>query len=164
MPEFRLTQISDTHLARRMTPLIDNFHRVSEYIVAKRPDLVVNSGDISFDGPRQPDDLEFARMLHAAFPVACRYLPGNHDIGDNPTAVGPAPSNPATDQSLTGYRLGLWRRSLAFRRRRLVFHRPQFADHEYGLASEAEQFDWLARNSPAPKASRWRCFCTSRFF
>ena len=51
MPEFRLIQISDTHLARRMTPLIDNFHRVSEYIDAKRPDLVVNSGDVSFDGP-----------------------------------------------------------------------------------------------------------------
>src|SRR5580658_3951277 len=51
MPEFRLTQISDTHLARRMTPLIDNFHRVSEHIDAKRPDLVVNSGDVSFDSP-----------------------------------------------------------------------------------------------------------------
>jgi len=47
MPEFRLTQISDTHLARRMTSLIDNFHRVSEYINARRPDLVLNSGDVS---------------------------------------------------------------------------------------------------------------------
>jgi 3',5'-cyclic AMP phosphodiesterase CpdA len=72
--QFRLTQISDTHLARRMTPLIDNFHRVSEHIDAKRPDLVVNSGDVSFDGPTQPGDLEFARTLHDALPVACRYL------------------------------------------------------------------------------------------
>jgi len=61
MPEFRLTQISDTHLARRMTSLIDNFHRVSEYIDARRPDLVLNSGDVSFDGPTERDDLEFAR-------------------------------------------------------------------------------------------------------
>ncbi len=98
MPEFRLTQISDTHLARRLTTLTDNFHRVSEYIDARRPDLVVNSGDVAFDGPTSPDDLEFARTLHDALPVPCRYLPGNHDIGDNPTAVGPAPPQPATEQ------------------------------------------------------------------
>ena len=29
MHEFRLTQISDTHLARRLQKLTDNFHRVS---------------------------------------------------------------------------------------------------------------------------------------
>jgi hypothetical protein len=37
MSEFRLTQISDTHLARRLPTLTDNFHRVSEYIDANRP-------------------------------------------------------------------------------------------------------------------------------
>jgi len=36
MPEFRLTQISDTHLARRYRTLTDNFHRVSERIDATR--------------------------------------------------------------------------------------------------------------------------------
>ena len=29
MSEFRLTQISDTHLTRRLQKLTDNFHRVS---------------------------------------------------------------------------------------------------------------------------------------
>src|SRR3977135_3420046 len=96
MPEFRLTQISDTHLARRLPSLTQNFDRLSEYIDATRPDLVVNSGDLAFDGPTSRDDLEFARELHHALPVACRYLPGNHDIGDNPAAVGTAPSSPAT--------------------------------------------------------------------
>src|SRR3982074_466315 len=98
MPEFRLIQISDTHLARRLPTLTQNFHRVSEYIDARRPDLVVNSGDLAFDGPTNRDDLEFARELHAALPVACRYLPGNHDIGDNPTELGRAPPRPATRQ------------------------------------------------------------------
>ena len=97
MSEFRLTQISDTHLARRLPTLTDNFDRVREYIDAKRPDLVVNSGDIAFDGPTSRDDLEFAKTLHDALPVPCRTLPGNHDIGDNPTAVGPVPSQPATE-------------------------------------------------------------------
>ena len=92
MPEFRLTQISDTHLARRYQKLTDNFHRVSEYIDTTRPDLVVNSGDLAFDGTVDPDDLEFAHTLHAGLPVACRTLPGNHDVGDNPTKIGPPPS------------------------------------------------------------------------
>ena len=43
MTEFRLTQISDTHLGRRFPGLIANFHRISEHIDAARPDLVVNT-------------------------------------------------------------------------------------------------------------------------
>src|SRR5882672_2200023 len=72
MPEFRLTQISDTHLARRHQKLTDNFHRLSEHIDATRPDLVINSGDLAFDAPTGRDDLAFARELHNALPVACR--------------------------------------------------------------------------------------------
>jgi 3',5'-cyclic AMP phosphodiesterase CpdA len=68
MPEFRLTQISDTHLARRYQPLTDNFDRLRDYIDATRPDLVVNTGDLAFDAPTNPDDLEFAKTLHARLP------------------------------------------------------------------------------------------------
>src|SRR5882757_916513 len=99
MPDFRLTQISDCHLARRLPTLTENFHRVGEHIDATRPDLVINSGDLAFDGPDHRDDLEFARTLHAALPVDCRTLPGNHDICDNPTKVGPLPSQPVTEAS-----------------------------------------------------------------
>src|SRR5260370_38066108 len=104
MPEFRLTQISDTHLARRLKPLTENFHRASEHIDATRPDLVVNTGDLAFDAPTHRDDLEFARTLHAALPVPCRHLPGNHDIGDNPTAVGPVPTHPPAENHLRTFR------------------------------------------------------------
>ena len=92
MAEFRLTQISDTHLARRLTKLTVNFERVAGHIDATRPDLVLNTGDIGFDGPNTPEDMEFARGLHDALPVPCRYLPGNHDIGDNPTQLGATPA------------------------------------------------------------------------
>jgi 3',5'-cyclic AMP phosphodiesterase CpdA len=77
MPEFRLTQISDCHLARNRPTLTENFHRVSEYIDTTRPDVVVNSGDVSFDGPDRRADLEFAKALHDALPIACHYLPDN---------------------------------------------------------------------------------------
>src|SRR5882762_2647292 len=103
MTEFRLTQISDTHLARRLPKLTANFDRIRAYIDTTRPDLVVNSGDLAFDAPTAPDDLAFAKSLHDALPVACRYLPGNHDIGDNPTGVGPVPSQPVTEQSLQAF-------------------------------------------------------------
>ena len=58
MSEFRLTQISDTHLGRRFPGLIANFDRVSEHIDADRPDLVVNTGDVSLDAPTSPDDVQ----------------------------------------------------------------------------------------------------------
>ena len=144
MPEFRLIQISDTHLARRLPTLTRNFHRVSEYIDARRPDLVVNSGVLAFDGPTSRDDLEFARELHAALPVACRYLPGNHDIGDNPTELGPAPPQPATEQErqnfLSVFGEDRWRFDAAGWR----FIGLNSLVMNTGLASEAEQYDWLA--------------------
>ena len=144
MPEFRLTQISDPHLARRQPKLIDNFHRVSEYIDAKRPDLVVNSGDLAFDGPAQRDDLEFARALHDALPVACRYLPGNHDIGDNPTEVGPVPSQPVTEQRLQAFHSIFGEDRWHFDAAGWCFIGLNSLVMNTGLASEAEQFDWLA--------------------
>jgi 3',5'-cyclic AMP phosphodiesterase CpdA len=144
MPEFRLIQISDTHLARRYQSLTDNFHRVSEYIDAKRPDLVVNSGDLAFDGPDSRDDLEFAKSLHAALPVACRTLPGNHDIGDNPTAVGAAPSQPVTEQTRQAYVAAFGEDRWRFDAAGWCFVGLNSLIMNTGLASEAEQFDWLA--------------------
>jgi 3',5'-cyclic AMP phosphodiesterase CpdA len=144
MPEFRLTQISDTHLARRLSKLTDNFHRVSEHIDATRPDLVVNSGDLAFDGPTSRDDLAFAKSLHENIPVPCRYLPGNHDIGDNPTAVGPAPSPPVTEQHLQNFRSVIGEDRWRLDEAGWCFIGLNSLIMNTGLASEAEQFDWLA--------------------
>ncbi len=144
MPEFRLTQISDTHLARRLPTLTQNFHRISEHIDATRPDLVVNSGDLAFDGPTNRDDLEFAKTLHGALPVTCRCLPGNHDIGDNPTQIGPVPPQPATEHDrqtfLSVFGEDRWR----FEAAGWCFIGLNSLVMNTGLASEAEQFDWLA--------------------
>ena len=144
MPEFRLTQISDTHLARRLTKLTDNFHRVSEYIDATRPDLVINSGDLAFDGPTNRDDLEFARELHAALPVPCRIIPGNHDIGDNPTQIGPTPSQLATEQGRQTFVSICGEDRWRFEAAGWCFIGLNSLVMNTGLASEAEQQDWLA--------------------
>ena len=143
MSEFRLTQISDTHLARRLDKLTDNFHRVSEHIDATRPDLVINSGDISFDGPSSRSDLEFAKELHDALPVPCRQLPGNHDIGDNPTAIGPLPKQPATEECRQNYLSVIGEDRWRFDEAGWCFIGLNSLIMNTGIESEAEQFDWL---------------------
>jgi 3',5'-cyclic AMP phosphodiesterase CpdA len=144
MSEFRLTQISDTHLARRYPKLTANFDSVREYIDANRPDLVVNSGDVGFDGPTNRDDLEFAKALHQALPVPCRYLPGNHDIGDNPTEVGPVPSQPATEQDRQTFLAIFGEDRWRFDAAGWCFIGLNSLVMNTALACEEEQFDWLA--------------------
>jgi 3',5'-cyclic AMP phosphodiesterase CpdA len=144
MPEFRLTQISDTHLARRHQALTDNFHRVSEYIDASRPDLVVNSGDLAFDGPTSHDELGFAKTLHDGLPVGCRYLPGNHDVGDNPNQFGPPPSQPVTEPDQQAFLATFGEDRWRFEAAGWCFIGLNSQVMNTGLAREAEQFDWLA--------------------
>jgi 3',5'-cyclic AMP phosphodiesterase CpdA len=144
MTVFRLIQISDSHLSRRLPQLTDNFRRVSEYIDSTRPDLVVNSGDLGFDGCEHRDDLEFAREQHDALPVACRYLPGNHDIGDNPTLVGAPPQQRASEANrqtfLSIFGEDRWRFDAGGWR----FIGLNSLIMNTGLACEEEQLEWLA--------------------
>ncbi|KRR05589.1 metallophosphoesterase family protein [Bradyrhizobium valentinum] len=144
MHEFRLTQISDTHLARRLQQLTDNFHRVSEHIDATRPDLVVNTGDLAFDAPTNRDDLIFAKELHDTLPVPCRHLPGNHDIGDNPTEVAPAPKQLATEQGRQNYLSVIGEDRWRFDAAGWSFIGLNSLIMNTGIESEAEQFGWLA--------------------
>lgn len=88
MSSFRVIQVSDTHLSRERPWFVPNFEAVMRIVSARRPDLVVNTGDISLDGANREDDLAFARDCHAALDVGVRAIPGNHDVGDNPARAG----------------------------------------------------------------------------
>lgn len=145
MSEFRLTQISDTHLGRRFPGLIANFHAVCEHIDSERPDLVVNTGDVSFDGPSGRDDVLFAKGLHDALPVPCRTIPGNHDIGDNPTAIGPAPKPPVTEAHRRQFCDIIGEDHWSFEAAGWRFIGLNTLVMNSGLAFEAEQFDWLSQ-------------------
>jgi 3',5'-cyclic AMP phosphodiesterase CpdA len=146
MTEFRLIQISDTHLSRsaRFARLTENFHRVSEHINAARPDLVINSGDVSWDGPTSRDDLDYAKGLHAALPVNCRYLPGNHDIGDNPTAVGEPPSHRANEKDRAAFVDVFGEDRFHFEAAGWYFVGLNSLIMNTAIPSEAEQMDWFA--------------------
>jgi 3',5'-cyclic AMP phosphodiesterase CpdA len=141
--EFRLTQISDTHLTRNFAVLTDNFHRVSEHIDANRPDLVINTGDVSWDGPSSRTDMEFALALHATLPVDSRYLPGNHDIGDNPTAVGAPPSRPATEERREAFVSVFGEDRWQFEAAGWRFIGLNSLIMNTGIPSELEQEEWL---------------------
>ena len=164
MREFRLTQISDPHLTKRHPALTENFRRLSEHIAAKRPDLVINSGDLAFDAPTSPGDLAFAKLLHDALPVACRYLPGNHDVGDNPTALGPKPSHPVSDQRLQAYRAIFGEDRWQFEAAGWCFIGLNSLVMNSGLAREAEQFDWLASQLSALKGKPLALFLHKPLF
>jgi 3',5'-cyclic AMP phosphodiesterase CpdA len=145
MTEFRLTQISDTHLSRsgKFAELTDNFHRVSEHIDATRPDLVVNTGDVAWDGPSNRGDSEYAEELHAALPADCRYLPGNHDIGDNPTAVGTPPTHRANEEDRATFIDVFGEDRWQFEAAGWYFIGLNSLIMNTGIPSEREQEDWL---------------------
>lgn len=85
---FRIAQISDTHLSDTRPLFVDNFVRIGEALRASKPDLVLNSGDITLDGASRESDLAAARVLHDSLGLPVRYLPGNHDLGDAQDAPG----------------------------------------------------------------------------
>jgi 3',5'-cyclic AMP phosphodiesterase CpdA len=144
MPEFRLTQISDTHLAPGFRKINQNFHRVSEHIDATRPDVIINTGDLAYGVPANRHDLAFAKALHDALPVACRYLPGNHDIGDNPTQFGPPAEQAVIEQNRQHFLSVFGEDYWSFEAAGWWFIGLNSLVMNSGLAFELEQFDWLA--------------------
>lgn len=80
---FRLAQISDTHLSNDKPFFVANFERMSARLRADRPDLIVNTGDLSLDGSEQPGDLDAAKALHDSMDLPYCVIPGNHDVGEN---------------------------------------------------------------------------------
>ena len=81
--ELRLTQVADLHLGAGQEHHLDNWLKVSGWIARERPDVVVVNGDLIMGDPDEEADYAFARECISRLPVPCRYLPGNHDIGDN---------------------------------------------------------------------------------
>jgi 3',5'-cyclic AMP phosphodiesterase CpdA len=97
--DLRITHVSDTHLSPGTPQAVANWDRVVAHVEATRPDLVLNTGDITCDGARDPSQLAFARRQLDRLPVRWAAIPGNHDLGD----AGPT-SQPINDSSRRRYR------------------------------------------------------------
>ena len=83
MTEYRVVQVADVHLGAGKEHHLDNWEKVLDWIARERPDIVVANGDLIMSDPDTETDYVFARAQFDRLTVPCRYLPGNHDIGDN---------------------------------------------------------------------------------
>src|SRR5262245_32435395 len=100
----RIVVVSDTHLASRATACLENWRVVNRWIAEQRPDLVVHLGDIRVDGASNPTELREAAAAFSDVRAPIRFLPGNHDIGDNPIACGASTEHPLDLVRLGEYR------------------------------------------------------------
>jgi len=90
----RISVVSDSHLAPAAPACNANCLAVREYVVQSGSDLTVHLGDITLDAASDSSQLDGARAMCEPWPTMFRFLPGNHDIGDNP----PGPEQPAQQQ------------------------------------------------------------------
>lgn len=137
----RVVQISDTHLSRRRAYFLDNWEVVLDHLADDPPALAILTGDVSFNGSDEDDDLAFARQQIERLPCPYRVLPGNHDIGEHPLSG-------KNDQPINETRYRRWMHH--FGSDRFVTEMGGWAligiDSELlgsGLPAEAEQWTWL---------------------
>jgi 3',5'-cyclic AMP phosphodiesterase CpdA len=100
----RILLVTDTHLAEQRPAAVANWEAVRAFAVEIQPDLTVHLGDITRDGWSAPEELGFAADLARGWPSAIRFIPGNHDVGDNPPGPGVDFKQPLSDNLLGLYR------------------------------------------------------------
>jgi 3',5'-cyclic AMP phosphodiesterase CpdA len=59
----RIVQISDTHLSRDKPHFLENWAPLAAWIADQHPDLVIHTGDVTFDGAGVEVDLSYAAQL-----------------------------------------------------------------------------------------------------
>jgi 3',5'-cyclic AMP phosphodiesterase CpdA len=77
-----VVQVSDTHLSRTHAWFHDNWLAFRDEMGRIEPDLIVHSGDVSFNGPDVPEDIAFARTEIGGLGLPFVAIPGNHDVGE----------------------------------------------------------------------------------
>ena len=103
MSSYTVVQVSDTHLSRTHGYFYDNWLAFLAEMETLAPDLVLHSGDLSFNAPDAPEDLDFAKSQMDRLRCEWLALPGNHDIGE-------PGEHPRLGQSVNAERLGHWAR------------------------------------------------------
>jgi 3',5'-cyclic AMP phosphodiesterase CpdA len=149
----RIGIVADTHLADRATAFRDNWEAARAYFAARAVDLIVHLGDISADGANLGSDLAEAAACFEGL-SRVRFLPGNHDIGDNPIAPGAAPSDHPFDPArLADYRrlFGADRWTMRLPGWQMIGLNAQLFGT--GTPDEEEQFAWLAAELAAEPAA-----------
>ncbi|MEW9805659.1 metallophosphoesterase [Mesorhizobium sp. ZMM04-5] len=146
MTAFSMLHLSDTHLSARMGHFQRNNELMLEVLKNSTHDLIVHTGDITLDGIRHEDDFSFCRSFYETLDQHIHFIPGNHDVGDNPRLSRPAAENGSTIDDirmrryLDYYGEDRWR---VDRERWLVLGINSLLVGS-GLSREAEQNAWIA--------------------
>jgi hypothetical protein len=71
-------------LSKQPEPLhfSDNWAPLAAWIADQHPDLVIHTGDVTFDGAGVEVDLSYSAQLMDELGIRWRAVPGNHDVGD----------------------------------------------------------------------------------
>ena len=140
----RIALISDTHLATRAVEFAGNFAAVAQWIDASGFDLALHLGDITADAASNAAEFTEARQALSVCRTPMRFLPGNHDIGDNPAGPGAkSDEHPLDLGRLNEYRsiFGPDRWCFEAQGWRLVGLNAQLFGT--GTSAEEEQFAWV---------------------
>ena len=81
----KIALIADTHLTAAAGDFIANCETAIAWIDGIGADLVVHLGDITADGVEDPAQFAVAHKVLSRLGTPLLLVPGNHDIGDNPT-------------------------------------------------------------------------------
>lgn len=146
MTSARVLLVSDTHLSASAPLAQANWDAALGYAQADNPDLVIHLGDLTQDGAHDAADLRYGRAQLDRLPVPWRAVPGNHDVGDNPSPGAPQGSavNPARHQRwLEAMGADHW--SVTAGGWAILAVNAQLLGS--GLAAEAEQWSWLEQQA-----------------
>ena len=163
MKAFRIVQVADVHLGAGQEHHLDNWLKVADWIARERPDLVVVNGDLIMGDPDVDADHAFAHAQMAKLPVPCRFLPGNHDIGDN-VVSGKMPQR-VNDARRARFLTHFGEERWAFEAADWAFVgiNSQLLGSD-GQPAEAEQWEWLAQTLADTRAGRVALFLHKPLF
>jgi 3',5'-cyclic AMP phosphodiesterase CpdA len=140
----RIILVSDSHLASTTEVFEPNWHAAKRFAASAGIDLTVHLADITLDGASDPAHLRYAQALTDDWPTPIRFLPGNHDIGDNPWGPGMQNEHSLNPERLAEYRTGFGPDYWAIEGDVwwIIGLNAQLFGSE--TAEEAEQWNWLS--------------------
>jgi predicted phosphodiesterase len=100
----RLLIVTDSHLAPSAPVCNQNWRAVREYAARSSAQLTVHLGDITLDAVSDETQLETARAMCNEWPTPFRFIPGNHDIGDNPPGLEFPAKHPLQPRLMDSFR------------------------------------------------------------
>ena len=138
----RVILVSDTHLSPAAPQAQANWDAVLRYVGANAAAAVIHLGDLTLDGAHNHADLQYGRRQLDRLPVPWHAVPGNHDIGDNPSPGAPEDSTVTADRCRQWLDIvGADHWSLTMNGWTLLAINAQLPGS--GLDAEASQWSWL---------------------